>query len=471
MKRSYSLFIFIVVLTAACNKKLDVVPEDKLVEKQVFENAQNTLSFLSEAYFNLFKGTTGNTYAVGDLTTGIIANSPFQSDPAYTGDYDPVNNVPTIWATNYYTVNLANIIINRLPGLGTFSDSLKSQYVAEAKFIRAFAYSTLLKMYGDGALENKMSNAGVPLQLTPFDGYDGSTQNIPRSTNAAVYSQILKDLQEAYAGVPASYGNDVDTRSRATKTAVRALMARVALYMRDYDNAVLYSNDVLNAPGYSLGNTILDVFPDNSAQKGKLSMNIPELIFAFPTSWMTASSGPASAYIDHGLYYFFGFPFVKQEFIDSYAAFDMRGQSFFIAGAPWSAYKTPLKFSSPTAQDHLVAMRLAETMLIKAEALANRNGVSQEAVDLLNTIHQRAFQAPNKPALFTTGSFSDKQELLTAIWQERTWELACEGFDREDHIRTGRQPNPVLPAGKYALPIPNVDITLSGGLIKQNPGY
>ena len=62
------------------------------------------------------------------------------------------------------------------------------------------------------------------LRLESYDGYD-SSKNIPRSTNGQVWDQILKDLNEAIAVLPASYTRQIFRSVRATQSSARALAA------------------------------------------------------------------------------------------------------------------------------------------------------------------------------------------------------------------------------------------------------
>ena len=141
---------------------------------------------------------------------------------------------------------------------------------------------------------------------------------------------------------------------------------------------------------------------------------------------------------------------------------------------------TPARAANSTNQsrDNLVILRLAEIYLNKAEALTKKSGLTQTAVDLLNAIHTRA----GLPA-FTLAGFANADALFFAIIRERRWEFAFEGMDRFDQIRIGEKAG--LPADLgirnlntsltnpdfWALPIPENDVVITQGLIKQNPGY
>ena len=118
-------------------------------------------------------------------------------------------------------------------------------------------------------------------------------------------------------------------------------------------------------------------------------------------------------------------------------------------------------------------IRVSEIYLNKAEALVrSTNSINAEAISLLNAIRQRSFPIGSKPAPFTITSFSSVNALLTAILQERRWELAFEGHDKFDKIRTGVAPNTFLTnPNKWIYPIPRREIDLTSGQITQNPGY
>ncbi|MEO9022386.1 MAG: RagB/SusD family nutrient uptake outer membrane protein [Ginsengibacter sp.] len=445
----------------ACNKKLDIKPEGTLTEAETLRDSSNTSWLLGNTYQNLANASNGDFYTLGDITTGISTSF---SNTVITGAIDPRDdNALTFWSAQYATINLANVIITKLSKYASFNTALQKQYVAEAKFIRAYSYFNLIELYGDGALEGKVDNMGVPLRLRSYDGYD-SSQNIPRATNGQVWNQILKDLTEAIVDLPLSYSSDLSERTRANKTSARALAARVNLYMKNYDQCNAYCDTVLQDPNVALMPSITQVFADNSSGNTPYSFN-REIIFAFPLSYNRAD---VLQYYSHNIYYIYGFTAPDTSFIKSHDDLDMRRSSqFIINGSTWD----PFKFSDPNLLDNLVMIRVAEVMLNKSEALAYKNGVNQTSIDLLNDIHQRAYPTGQSPALYTAANFPNQQSLIDQVLQERQWELAYEGHDRFDKIRSGKKPNNVLPESRYAFPIPQNEIDITSGLIKQNPGY
>ena len=117
-------------------------------------------------------------------------------------------------------------------------------------------------------------------------------------------------------------------------------------------------------------------------------------------------------------------------------------------------------------------LRLSEVKLTYAEAITRiSNNVDAEAVQHLNDIRLRPFTAENKPEAYTVASFGNAEELLEAILLERRRELAYEGHYRWDLIRTGKKLRNELSDNKKNFPVPQYEITISGGAIRQNTGF
>ena len=467
MKKIYhkiTLIILAAGLLTACNKQLDLAPEGTLTEQAALSDSSNMAALIAGAYLNMWTSSNGDAYILGDLTTGISQSG---SPRYFTGAIDSKDaTIASFWNNNYSTVNLANVCIDKLAQNATFGVSLQKRYIAEAKFIRAFSYFNLLKLFGDGALQGKNDNMGVPLRLQSFNGYDGS-QNIPRSTNGQVYAQIVSDLGDAITDLPAGYPDDLTERSHATKGSASALAAIVTLYMRNYDLCNTYCDAVLSDNHYALQPSIVSVFPNNVSGSGSYPFT-PEILFAFPASY----NKDPTQYADNNTYYYYGYTSVSDSFRATYPVGDIRNAQMFDTVSEFGTnYIMPRKFTDPNDKDNLVMIRLPEILLSKAEALVGKNGLNQVSVDLLNQVHQRSFPPGQAPAPYTMADFPDAQSLIDQLLQEREWEMAFEGKDRYDRIRLGKQPNAVLPANRYVFPIPQPEIDITGGLIRQNPGY
>ncbi|NSL86964.1 RagB/SusD family nutrient uptake outer membrane protein [Chitinophaga sp. Mgbs1] len=456
MRRFTCYITGLLLICTACNKQLDLKPEGTLIEADLLKNRQTAESFLADTYLRMMSACASNAYLLGDIT-GDVASTADQA--LIKGDIDPRDrNYDRLWSEPYTTINQANVVITKLALYADFDKNIQQQLIGEAKFIRAFCHLTLLQMYGDGALQGSMQQQGIPLMLASFDGYDGS-QNKARSTNGEVYTQILQDLEEAIAVLPEKRANPVDQGGRATKGAAAALAARVCLYARNYPKAAAYASRVLNSNVYTLSPSFIALWPDHTVGGTKYPIGA-EFIFAFPESFNATSNYGHN----HGIVYALGYYKPLPGFLTTYEAKDER--------LLYTKNGTVVpKFTDPNIRDNVSMLRLAEVMLTLAEAQAQTAGVNPVSVELLNKVYSRAWTENPVPHVYTVADFTDKQQLIDRILLERKRELAFEGFARFDAIRYGRQPNPQLPPARFALPVPQHEIDITAGLIKQNPGY
>ncbi|MEP4533969.1 MAG: RagB/SusD family nutrient uptake outer membrane protein [Cyclobacteriaceae bacterium] len=467
------IFVLIVAVTilSSCDKYLDIKPEDTLVETDVFSEEALAERALGEAYLELAYATTGIHYMFADFTTEIVDSDEVEFYVKFIdGGLSPEDaTVAGFWLDLYSVINLANSLIVKIPEFGKYNEDMEQQHIAEAKFIRAYAYHKLLVMFGDGALVGKMDGLGLPLQLTPFQGYSFDDPAVARSTVQETYNQIIKDLTESIEFLPESYSSNLDTRSRATVGGAKALLARIYLYMGDFSNAAEYAKQVIDmADVYIFEPNILDLFPDNSARN--LTAFSKEYVFGFPFALDEMGNN------DISFSYFFKLSlWADEDFIATYEDGDLRKDTLIYAGDTFynqhltADRRSTFKFPESYGRDNVPVIRLSEVLLTRAEALASTTGVNQESVDIINQIRNRVFE--NNSDL-TMGDFPDSDVLINKILEERKFELAFEGLHRFDLIRTGRPlRNPNLSEELKVLPIPQIDIDLSGDVILQNPGY
>lgn len=470
----YIKIVYVILLaasTSSCSKQLDLPPENILIESQVLENENSAQALLASSYFKSYVAIRNYYYMSADVATGIsatLATNGFIS--LWNGTLTPTSGlVQTLWNNHYSAINETNVIINLIPN-SNFSTASKTRLIAEAKFVRALNYFFLLRNFGDGALTGNLSGAGLPIQLINYANYDPS-KNIARSTTSDVYNQIFKDLDEAAEVLTDNASATPQVfRGRAQKTTCYALASRVALYMRDYNKAVDYSAKALmNTSQYILASSPALVFPVTTATSN-IALSA-ELIFAFPVSFN-------SDIADNNLTGYFSKTAIwpAPAFLATYAPNDIRNSaSMMVVGNPVgpASLVCPSKFANPVGRDHLPIIRLSEVYLNRAEALVrSTNTINAEAISLLNSIRQRSFPLGLKPAPFTSSSFTSATDLLNAILRERRWELAFEGHDMFDKIRTGVAPNSFLTnPNKWVYPIPRREIDLTNGQITQNPGY
>ncbi|RFM32568.1 RagB/SusD family nutrient uptake outer membrane protein [Chitinophaga silvisoli] len=182
------------------------------------------------------------------------------------GDYSfGTNNadLSALWSSLYRMIFRTNLVIDRAAAWNptATSDRAKlNQYLAEVKFLRAYAYFHLVTLWGD-----------VPLYID----YQTTIQNnyLSRSPAADVWKQIEKDLTEAEETTELPVVYPAVELGRATKGAVIALLGKVYLYQKKWGLAQSSFEKLMNTPyTYKLDPSFDNVF-------STVNQNTPENIF------------------------------------------------------------------------------------------------------------------------------------------------------------------------------------------------
>lgn len=484
---------------AACD--LDLEPENTYVDEKVYRNAKTAQAALAGCYVRLdvfLSGApqdqnnysnTGYTFMLGDLGTDNLkvrstAGSFIAVEQASYSQNEHDGLLLSMWQWGYNAIDYANNIIRGINKYGRFDEATKQQYIAEAKFIRAYIYLQLLSMYGDQALLGNDAGYGVVLKLTPYDGYDPDHPS-GRSTNAQCWAQIIDDLTSALPYLSTDVPSP-SQRTRANRYVAQALLSRVYLYKGSYTGnrdelqlAAAYADSVLSQSAYTFATSPAEyranLFPSNEYYDGAYpnpTTYSGELLFFEPSRLQTAD-------FPNGLqgYYRKTSFSIPATALAAYDTADVRRTALIGVGSTTDnpLDLTSLKYDGGQYND-VIYFRLAELKLTRAETLARVAGnVTAEAVALLNEVHGRAFSATNRPAPYTVADFASLDDFLRAVLRERRLELAYEGQYRWDLMRTGNLLGDAtlgaVPPARWNLPIPTHELRLTTGTITQNSGF
>jgi len=455
MSARYNLSILLLVLVTfsnmtSCKKFTDVgAPKNALVTNQVFSTDASANAAIAGIYYQLSNGSLGQGYTT--LYTGLSADEANKNNIS-TGEQQlltdglTVDNTysATLWSAPYAVLAQANACLEGLAATDTSTIPNKKQYVAEAKFIRAFCNFYLVNLFGN-----------IPLVTT---ANWTSTVNIARTTRDSVYNTILQDLGAALTDLPESYPSGQPIR--ATKYAATAMLARVSLYLQRWTDAANYATQVIDGMNIPLP------APENTFLIGS-----PEAI------WQLEPVGGSVNPFETSQWYAFGFLsfFLTDQMAGAFETGDLR-QAAWVGMTNSSGvnqyYPTKYKGStySQPAVEYYMVLRLAEQYLIRAEARARQNDVADALADL-DIIRSRAGLS-NLPAGL------DKAACLLAVEQERRVELFAEwGHRWLDLKRTGRaiavlQPlKPKITTDALLYPVPASEIQKNKNLLPQNAGY
>lgn len=260
IKRSTSgtLLMVLIVLMVSCSDFLEENPQNAVAQNNYYTTEQDAISAVNAIYaylgsYNLdglgpFPGNTAGVYhSTFWVTIGLASDNlknnqagAIQNDQLATFTYNAENvNLLEIWRIHYKVINLANIAIERIPGI-TMDETLKNRLVNESKFLRGLMYFNLVRMFGN-----------VPLLID---------ENAPLTPEAAeeeaIYAQIISDLTDAEA-LPPDGGIQ---EGRATRGAAKSLLAKVHLTIEDFQNASAKALEVIQSQNYALWDNFEDVF-------------------------------------------------------------------------------------------------------------------------------------------------------------------------------------------------------------------
>lgn len=400
-------------------------------------------------------------YQLGSAVTPMAVMGEFRADNAlmdespYT-EFDEYDNGLTVMEDQFFGPFYTALYKTILSANNVIENSTDATEVGEAKFLRALSYFKLVKVFGD-----------VPVNLSASPSLT-DVSILKRQPAANVYNVIIPDLVDAIAVLDAEIED-----GRASKYAAQGMLGKVYMQMGNFSNAETELADVVNgaaAAGISLKENFDEIF--GAANEVENS----EIIFSTQVS---------SSIVDE---YSFGSDFwnwyvgddpkadypVDPDLVAAFDASDANGGGTDLRRAVTlhPEGKTAIKFPKEGglgAEHDWIELRLADVLLLYAEAM-NENGASAEDVlDVLDPIRTRAGLAPLDHTVLNTQAL-----VRQAIADERRLELAFEGQRWFDLVRTGTAQSEMgetFDSKYYLFPIPVSEILATDGVITQNDGY
>lgn len=420
------LLAAILIVSTSCNDWLETTPEQSLSDDLAFSTPQTARAVLLGGYTGLYAQAyygrdmiiapelLSDNIKIALSNSGRLSAESTNDERAHIGDAG-------FWTACYAVINRVNLVLANIDGVAGMSDAEKEQLKGEAYFLRALVYFDLTRTYGRNPnflIDN--FDLGVPLLLQPFDGLDEDAFPA-RATIDQVYDQIKADLNEAM---------DLLDNSKApfyaSQVAAKALLARVHLYLQEWQDAVDMSTEAITESGLSLEtDDYLNIFTDDTEAIFSIRITINESL--------GNNNSIAVLYVETPEGVGYGDAVVRQNFLDALEPGDTRADLLEAANHNGEAVTYNLKFNSyggSVGEDNIPVIRLSELYLIRAEAYAELGGAANElaAQNDLNAIRDRA----NLPDINSTGA-----TLIQDILDERRVELAFEGHRFFDLKRRG----------------------------------
>ena len=442
-------FVMSGVFSSCKRELLNAAPENNISDASAFSNPARISNQVLSLYSALKNGAFyGGRYIVyGDIRgEDFLLEDPNLVTNADVWRLDPTNTANAIvglWAQAYLVINNCNVFIDGMneKGFAVVGNTIGTNYIAEARLIRAISYYSLLQYYAGPYANGSGTKPGLPLRLVGIKGAGFS--DLARSTVSEVYSQIISDLDFAEANLPtnnAASASSAANLNRAHKNTAIAFKTRVYLSMQNYAKVIEEANKLVPASApFTAKSGVAHTLLSDYTTVFK-TYNNAESILSLP---FTTSTGdiPGTQNGLQGYYYAAStglgsiFSLNPSGIIGNtgWTATDKRRTFIFTAISGSNAGKIYLtKFPTAAPADNSIVIRWAEVLMNLAEArVRSTNTIDAQAVALLNAIRNRS----DATTTFTVGSFATAGDLLSAVMTERRIEFLGEGLRNNDLMR------------------------------------
>jgi len=488
MRNFVTLILFATVALAfqSCEKLLDEENISQLSSDNLLSSVQGIETVMADAYSQL--GRTPNVRDLikrEEMTTDIL----WQTDGGENGTavslinffWDSNNWLEAFdWATYWNAIRDVNTILDNIGNLTDVDDSKRGMLVAEARFLRAWAYYSLWNQYGAMPIRTSLS----------------SPRELARASEEEFASFIESELQAVIPVLP-DPGNEPNY-GRVHSDGARALLCIWYLNNRKWEACNQIAQEIIDRNHFALYPSVVDLFALENERNTEFILVVPALANAENGNNMLPTSLPPNFYegIDgelNGVVNTSWSNFASQyrlydEFYYSFEEGDARRARILTKYVQANGQEVDLLQSKdntrgikfppdPSTQGAMHGndfpfVRYAEILLAKAEALNEINGPNQVSVDLINQIRNRA----NLTEDLRLESFTDKAALREQILKERRWEFWYEGKRRRDLLRVDQYLENARNRGidaqeKHKLfPVPQSEID-ANPLFQQNSGY
>jgi len=441
-KRTYIAILVAAVSSAACDNFLDVLPKSSIADDETIFDERSAETAINGVYASLRGYFDVGYQSIGYLSGDNIEFTGSQSQIKEFIDHNVNAENSTIagaWSGIYRTINRANHVIEKVPGLSgdAISDAAKNRILGEAYFIRGLAYFDLARVWG-----------GAPLITTATTGPSDNV-GIPRSTQEQTYQQALTDWNNAEELLA-----ETTNRQRATRKTVWALKARYYLYQADWGQAIEYAGKLISDANYRLVTPYSAWFADDASATQEAvfelfhSINEPNGHYG---QWLPQERGGTRQWAPNNAF---------AQLVTNPAV--GGGRSALVGVDNQGRWFGNLYYRT-NGSDPSYVVRIAELYLIRAEAYVQLENVDAALADL-NAVRHRAGLGDSEA--------TDEETTLLAIENERRLEFGFEAHRWFDLVRTGRAQEVlgITNVNRLLLPIPAEQILIDNAL-EQNPGY
>ena len=517
------LMVFALCALGACSEDwLDTEPRNSVTDTNFYKTPADAYTALVGCYDGLQVVWAGG--ASFPVATTVLSDESFGGG-GVSDDYNyqmldefdksrspsALNMYADNWTAYYRAIYRCNVLIGKMDQIEwNGNETLRNTYESEARFLRAYLYFDMVRLWGN-----------IPLLTEP------STENLEQAHPDEVYKVIAEDLKFAAENL----AGDAPVEGRVSKWAAESLLGRVFLYYTGYygkgdlvgvvskADALAYLEDVITNGGFALVEDFAELWPaaslDDYAGEGN-SETIFSIKYTYTSDydgntdgnhWMVMFGIREQSLYPYGNGWGFGtvnpdlwnaysdtdtrkaasiisisdeeLEFTKKEFQREYTGYYVKKYAprSYPDGTSYPDSLGAVNFMLGQFQDY-IAIRYADVLLMAAEL------GSPNAQVYFDEVRERAYGNDFSQTIVSEANIIEERRLEFAFEGIRYWDLLRQGLDYAANavqesttvINGGVVEDKIIePSGlietKGLQQIPNTQITLSDGVLKQNTGW
>ena len=484
---NYLVILLSLLIITACNDDfLDRTDPETLSYDKFYATEEDFQASLNACYYSLKEQVENLLVFNDEMTDNAFLHSYNATSDLYFFDHC---NVPTssstienFWGACYSSIAYANLVITRIVD-SEVSESAQKIFTDEARFIRAYSYFNLVRVYGGvPKYEQEISNLS--------DIYE-----VGRSTSDEIYDFIISDLNDALdIDSERTSEQAAEAKGKATSDAVRALLGKVYLQRHDYSNAIATLADLINSSVWFLEQNLENLYDANdpynnnetlfavnyervSGQNSPFTSNtLPKFSSGILPYVTSSDNGDGNYNIDPNILSRFLVQDKRRALIDS---------SDIIVGSDLIRYYYTKKYldlgttSDGYSASDFIVLRYADVLLMYADAL-NQNDQTSSAYPYINEVRSRAGLEP-LPSGYTkdqmNNALAKERQLEFLLEGDRWFDLSYRGIDYLKETLNDFFPDSYSTADatiedhEELFPLPADEVSLKPDVLTQNPDY
>lgn len=501
-----STITFVLVMLTSCTDFLQIKPQNEIILDDFWNEKEDVDEIVTGCYTQLQSQAVVQRMMIwgefrsDNVTSGLNISDDANLENIFSENIN-ASNAYTSWVDFYNVINRCNTVIKYAPDVAKkdpeYSESELHATVAEVSAMRDLCYFYLIRTFRD-----------VPYSTTAYTD-DNQVMDLPATNFNVVLDSLITDLESVQNYAVKKYPSATSTQrlyqtGRITQDAIHAMLCEMYLWKQDYANCIKYADLVIKSKtdemknnnsaqyaidqqkfnGYPLlsnelmdnmyGEAYQDIFGDGNSEESIFELtymkdqdNMPangaeDLFYGNATTGMgyAAASTLISQDVSNNLFQIFNNKYDARayEYLNERNTSQSAIYKYIVKNISVDASSSDLNptYSSIYAKGYgkgnWIIYRLADVMLMKAEALADlmtdntddssmkeNDQYSSQAFNLVNAINKRSLCENILKDTLVYNNYRAKSSMQELVLDERQRELMFEGKRWYDLVRCSRR--------------------------------